>query len=79
MGLMGTAQSNSYIPNSSAVHARDAIKNKNVVAPTTAQKEVGLNGYSPYKHYRKMNRNQRQYRKWLKQVPQFRNSKKCRL
>lgn len=79
MRMFGTAHS-SFIPNnSSSVHVRDAVTNKNVEPGSQIEKRRTASDVNPYKHQRKYYRNQRQYRKWLKQVPQFRNSKKCRL
>jgi hypothetical protein len=79
MGLFSTAQSSSYVPNNqSVVRAKDSINNL-PSAPRLIEKRKTFGGDNPHKHYRKMKRNQKQYRKWMKQVPQFRNSKKCRL
>lgn len=37
------------------------------------------NGRNPFKHYSAPKDNQRKYRKWLRQNPHMRNSKKCKL
>lgn len=78
MGLMSTGHSNYTSNNLSAVRTKDAI-NKMPGAPRLMEQERRSGGHSGYRHYRKADRNQRQYRKWMRQVPQFRNSKKCKL
>lgn len=57
---------------------------KDIVSPKaqptrSVPKKIAAGGDSPFKYYKKFYRNQRQYRKWAKQCPHLRRSKKCKL
>ena len=83
IGLMGTGQSQ-YMPNNTAFNARQIKTNDATnqvlesVKPTSFKNNFS-GGDNPYKYYRVGDRNQRQYRKFIRQNPNLRRSKKCRI
>lgn len=82
VGLAGTGQSQfiqSSAYNVRQVKTNDAVNQQHQAPKPVSVKKDFSGGDNPYKHYRKGVRNQRQYRAWLRSVPQFRNSKKNRL
>lgn len=81
MGLAGSATGSAFSNANqyNNVRAKDQINQRHEAPKPTSFKNNFSGGDNPYKHYRKGLRNQRQYRKWMKQVPQMRRSKKCKL
>lgn len=81
LGLMSGYGNSSYIPNQSqSVRVnKDAINNLPAAPKPVSVRRDFSGGDNPYKHYRKADRNQRQYRKWMRQCPHMRRSKKCKL
>lgn len=57
---------------------KDAVANKGKPS-NKDQRKIATGGEASRKHYRVYYRNQRQYRKWMRQCPWMRKSKKCKL
>lgn len=57
---------------------RDAVAHK-FSAPRPVEQSIGSGDKNPYKYYKRERRNQKKYRKFLRQNQQFRRSKKNRL
>ena len=79
-GLFSTAQSSYMINNQYQQSQRkDAINQRHEAPKPISIKKNFTGGENPFKHYRKVIKTQKEYRNWMKQVPQMRRSKKCRL
>lgn len=84
--VTGTAEmvQSSSTPQQFAQHQqRKQVSNKmfnDLHAPVQSKSDLfGYGNRNPFKYYRTPKTNQRQYRKWMRQVPQMRKSKKCKL
>ena len=81
-GALAAGNTQATIPNSANFNSQQRVKdstNQKVNAPRpTQQRKFNSGSDNPYRHTKTIKGNQRQYRKYLRQNPHIRNSKKIR-